>query len=130
MSDIIRDVDESIKQEKLARLWKEYGPTLVVSAIALIVLTAVFSGWNAWQDSKNREVTNAMIVALAAPEPSDALIEVANKYPGRLSGLNYLNAGNVAFESGNKDKALESYKALADGEDATEIFQDLGQMCL
>lgn len=128
MSDIIRDVDESLKKDKLHALWEEYGPTLIISAIALIILTAVFAGWNSWQDSKDRAATEALIIALADSNPNEALTKVANDYSGRLSGLAYLNAGNVAFADGETEQALKSYKALADESDAAEIFQDLGNI--
>ena len=128
MSDMMRDVDESLKQDKLHALWQEYGPTLIISAIALIILTAAFAGWNSWQDSKNRAATEVMIIAMADSNPNVALTKVANEYPDRLSGLAYLNAGNAAFADGDREKALQSYKALADESDAPEIFQDLGNI--
>ncbi len=128
MSDIIRDVNDSIKKDKLDALWKEYGPTLIFSAIALIVLTAAFSGWNAWQDSKNRQATEAMIIAMADVNPTQALTEVATEYSDRLAGLAYLNAGNIAFANDEKEKALQSYKALTDESDAPELFKDLGNI--
>lgn len=128
MSDMIRDVDESLKKDRLHALWEEYGPTLIFSAIALVVMTALFSGWNAWQDSKNRMATEAVFSASASGNPSEKFAEVAGEYPDRLSGLSYLNAANAAFEAGETERALQNYKLLADEADADKVFKDLAQI--
>jgi hypothetical protein len=49
MSDILREVDEAMRVEKMTRLWAEHGNTVIAAIVALILGTALSSGWNAWQ---------------------------------------------------------------------------------
>ena len=55
MSDMIRDVDESLKQDRLHALWKEYGPTLITAAILLVLVTAIMAGYRGWKENKLEE---------------------------------------------------------------------------
>lgn len=46
MTDIFREVDEEVRREQFARLWKRYGGWLIAAAV---VIVAGVAGWRAYQ---------------------------------------------------------------------------------
>ena len=45
MADIFAEVDEELKQERLEKLWKEYGGIFISCIAAIILGTAANSGY-------------------------------------------------------------------------------------
>ena len=52
MSDIIREVDEELRRERMMKLWERYG--IYVVAVAVLVVVAV-GGWRVWEWYSTRE---------------------------------------------------------------------------
>jgi hypothetical protein len=48
---LIREVDEDLRRERLAQLWKRYGSWLISAAVALVLVVAGFEGWRSYQRS-------------------------------------------------------------------------------
>ena len=117
MSDMIRDVDESLKQDRLHALWSEYGSTLITAAVLLVLVTAIMAGYRTWKEGQLAEDTTAYMQASEAKDRAAALAEVAPDLSDGLQSLAYLNAGSAYFEQGNTELALENYKELAEAGD-------------
>lgn len=114
MSDMIRDVDESLKQDRLHALWKEYGSTIITAAILLVLVTAIMAGYRGWKENKLEEDTALYLQAADSENSAEALADLAPDLSGGLQSLAYLNAGGEFFVSGNMDKARENYQLLAE----------------
>ena len=56
MSDIFTEVDEDVRREELAQLWKKYGHYLFVLACLVLAAVAAWVFWDKWQDSKADEL--------------------------------------------------------------------------
>ena len=41
MSDIFREVDEALQRDKAEKFWKEYGNTLLMALVLLVIGTAI-----------------------------------------------------------------------------------------
>ena len=114
MSDMIRDVDESLKQDRLHALWEEYGSTIITAAILLVLVTAIMAGYRGWKENKLEEDTALYLQAADSENSAEALADLAPDLSGGLQSLAYLNAGGEFFVSGNMDKARENYQLLAE----------------
>lgn len=57
MSDIFREVDEEIRKEDYAALWKRYGPLVIGAAVLLVLAVAGFQGWKAYQRDQALEAS-------------------------------------------------------------------------
>ena len=72
MSDIFREVDEELRQDKLTALWKKYGNVILGAAVLIVAVTA---GVTLWKDRQHRAqeasseayVTAAALLAAAVP---------------------------------------------------------------
>jgi hypothetical protein len=56
MSDIIREVDEELRRERIEKLWQRYGGYIVGAAILLVLVVA---GWRGWDWYAAREAAKA-----------------------------------------------------------------------
>ncbi|MDC3079900.1 tetratricopeptide repeat protein [Rhodospirillaceae bacterium] len=59
MSDIFQEIDEDLRQDKVARLWKVYGKYLVALAVFIILVIASFR-FIEHKNEKNREQTSEL----------------------------------------------------------------------
>lgn len=54
LSDIFREIEEELRRDSLAQLWKKYGNYVIGLAVLVVVATAAIVGWRTYQD-KQRE---------------------------------------------------------------------------
>ena len=55
MSDIFSEVDEEVRREQLAKLWKQYGNYVVAAVCVVIAAVAAWRGYDYWQNRKASE---------------------------------------------------------------------------
>ena len=56
MSDIIREVDEELRRERIEKLWQRYGVYIVAAAFLIVLAVA---GWRAWDWYEIREAAKS-----------------------------------------------------------------------
>ncbi|EFO29604.1 putative TPR repeat-containing protein [Roseibium sp. TrichSKD4] len=114
MSDIFREVDEDIRQEKYRRLWDRFGPWVIVVAVLIVVGTGGYRGWQYWQETQAQEAGDKFMAAVelsesanieGAIEALDALGEAGGGYP-QLAKL------RVATEHIKADRKIEALEAF------------------
>jgi hypothetical protein len=84
VSDIFREVDEEIRKERYATLWKKYGAYVIAAAVVLVLAVAGYQGWQQWQRSQ------------------------------ALSASDSYNAAVTQLEQGNTEQGLQQLGELAD----------------
>ncbi|MBK8008648.1 MAG: tetratricopeptide repeat protein [Rhizobiales bacterium] len=84
MSDIIREVDEELRRERLANIWKNYGGYIALGAFVIVAATA---GWRGYEYYAGQQ-------AAAASE-------------------RYVAAQKLAADASKTDEALAAFKAIA-----------------
>ncbi|WP_417684099.1 tetratricopeptide repeat protein [Roseibium sp.] len=72
MSDIFREVDEDIRQEKYRRLWDRFGPWLIAVAVLIVVGTGGYRGWLHWQETKSQAAGDTFFDAVRLSEAGDS----------------------------------------------------------
>ncbi len=130
MADIFQDVDEALKQERMAKFWKENGPFIIGAAILTIVLTAGVNGYRAWNTSQNQQNTALLLQAAESQNPVDALEKAsADLRPGQR-GVALLTAANEALDADDMDKAEELYQKLAMDTSVPDLIRDFAAIKL
>jgi hypothetical protein len=133
MSDIIREVDEELRRERLQKLWERYG-IYVVSAALLIVFGV--AGWRGWEWYASREAAKAgarFETALELAEgnkraEADELLAALTK--DAPAGYGLLARFRAAAELAQHDKAAGSaaYDALANDPSVEPTLRDLAKV--
>ncbi len=133
MSDIFREVDDEVRQQKLEALWKKYG-TLLVTCIVLIVIAV--GAWRFYQYKQEQ-------IAEQASEKYEAALELikANKsQEAELAFAKVISEGTPAYkvlaqlrnasELSKRDAAgaIKLYDGLAADNSIHKMLQDLAKV--
>ena len=113
MSDLFIEVDEALKQERLEKLWKEYGG-LLLSFLAMIILgTAANAGYHSWVKHRNYKQTNLYLDVVTKEDvTADSLLALLPDMTDGMKAVVSMRAAGIALENGNTDKALGIYKNI------------------
>lgn len=55
MVDLLREVDEALRADRAANLWRQYRKTVLTIAAAIVLGTAAHSGWQHYREAKGGE---------------------------------------------------------------------------
>ncbi len=130
MADIFHEVDEEVRREQLAQLWKRYG-TLIIAACFLIV--AGVGGWRAYEYLQSKKAGETGIafeqaVTLAgAGKHKEAEAAFAKIAASGTSGYRVLARLRAAAELAQTDKnaAVKAYDAIAADKSLGPVIGDL-----
>lgn len=133
MSDIFREIDEEVRRDKAAAVWKKYGNVFI--AIAVLVVLGV-AGWQFWQqqERKKAEAVGARFEAAMrasrdgnASEAETILTELSANAP---AGYRQLSRFRLAAEAGKRDAAAgaAAFDALANDGSLDPYYRDLARL--
>ena len=123
--DIIQEVEESLKQEKLETLWKEYGSYLIAAVVLTVLLTGLFSGWNSWNSKANMAQTAVLIKALDSENKASDLQQAAIGLRPGQKVIARMSAAGILMDEGKKEEALMQYQEIAADREIEKVFRDL-----
>lgn len=125
MSDLLREVDDAMRVERLTKLWNEHKSTIIVGCAALILGTAASTAYQSWTKHKKIETTNEIITASDASDPLEALTKAAEADRSNYKSLVAMTAAAKAMELKRYADALELYKQVEADRSAPALFRDL-----
>jgi hypothetical protein len=128
MSDIFREVDEALQQEKLAKVWKNYGPVIVIAIIVMIVATAAGTAYKTWNSSENRKETGELITAAEDKDAAAALEKAAADTRDGHKAVALMNAAAKHAEKKEFAKAAAMYDDLSRDGSAPSELRDLANI--
>lgn len=113
MSDIFNEVEEDLRRDRAARLWKKYGNYVLAAAVAIVAATA---GWTWWTDHLRRRALaegDRFFAALAQMDPAQPA-PALEKFStiGREAKSGYRMVA-LMHEAGLKARAGDTEGALA-----------------
>ena len=118
MSDILRQVDEDLRKEKLSDLFKKYGLYVILALVIIIGSVIGYQVMVSIDKSKNEKLIETYIKATNSKNISeqhsllDELINADNNY---ISSIAELKIANLKIENGNiKDGILDLEKLTED----------------
>ncbi|ADZ70843.1 tetratricopeptide repeat protein [Polymorphum gilvum] len=133
MSDIFREVDEDIRQEKYRRLWDRFGLWIIVLAVVIVAGTGGYRGWSYWQQTKAREAGDMFLRAVALAESGQHL--EAQELFGRLETatggypvLARLRGATDLAVAGNPEEAIARFDAIAADRSVDSLMRDLASL--
>jgi hypothetical protein len=130
MADMFIEVEEAMKQERLEKLWQNYGGYLIGFIVLSILGTAGFSGYKSWDQGVRTTQTTQFIDAQQQEYPAQALLDLAPSFRPGLSTIAQLQAAGTMLEGGIEDEALSIYDNVAKDESAPVEFRELARFTL
>jgi hypothetical protein len=121
VSDIFREVEEEVRRERFAKLWKSYGDYLI-AAIAILVIGV--AGYKLWQyyDQKQRvkasneyEAAEQLVAAQSYDKAAAAFGKLSQSAPSGYTTLARMQEADALLAAGKNAQALSIYKKIATG---------------
>src|SRR3712207_2673943 len=72
MTDLFREVDEALREDRAKAIWTRYGRLIVGLAALLVLGTATYVYWQNYRVARDVELSGALAVALAQAEANPA----------------------------------------------------------
>ena len=124
MSDIFREVEEEVRQERLQKWWKTYGNYVVAGVSVLVIVVA---GWKLWEryDQQQRlkmSVQFESAAQISAAGQNDLAAQeyarIAKKAPSGYALVAQLTEADELLASGRTGDAVALYLKIADKDKA------------
>ncbi len=133
MADIFREIEEEVRRDKAAELWKKYG--WVVTTLAVLIVLGV-GGWQFWQH-RQQEAAAAVGARLEAAlkssrdgnsaQAESILKELAGSAP---AGYREIARFRLASETAKADPAAgaAAFDAIANDGAVDQLYRDLARL--
>lgn len=130
MSDILQEVDEALKQDKMVKLWQNYGRYIIAALVLVVLMTAAKSGYEYHHRSTSERATTALISILNNDNAykQAALSDFIKTSKGGSLIVAQLELAGAQLDDGEKDAALATFNALAENSKAPAYFQDFAKL--
>ncbi|MEX0954438.1 MAG: tetratricopeptide repeat protein [Rhizobiaceae bacterium] len=136
MSDdsFIREVNEELRQDQAKALWKRYGPIVIGAAVAVVLATAAWVGYEYWVQSRANASGDRFSAALDMAEQGQsdealaAFEELEAEGYGAYPVLARLRAATVLAGQGDLDGAVSEFDAVAADGSVPAAIRDMARL--
>ena len=128
MSDILRQIDEDLRKERLSNLWKKYG---IYSTLFVIIIILIVIGYQvivSMNQANNEKLLEKYINATNSETINQQLSlfeELTHSNNNFLSSLAKLRTLNLQIENGSSEIALVELEKLIKNKNNDQIISDL-----
>jgi hypothetical protein len=134
VADIFQEVDEEIRRDRFADLWKRYGAFVIAACIAVVVGTGGRVAYREWREASRLELAERYRAAAELAqknqpaEAAKAFAAIAEDAPGGYGVLARLREAAAHAEAGDRAAALAAYDRLAADSSAEKVYRDLARL--
>lgn len=136
MSDdsFFREVDQELRQDQAKALWENYGTLIIATAIAVVVATAAWVGWDYWTQSRANSSGDAYSQALTlaregrSDEAKVALAQLEADGYGAYPVLAHMRGATVLAEAGDAAGAVAAFDQVAADRAVTVSIRDMARL--
>ena len=131
---LIREVDESLRQEKLERLWKDYSSTIILAAIGIVLAVIGWQYYSTWEENRAGEMGKKYQAALEDlgsnknDEAEKTLKDLIKGSTGGYRTLSKLRLAALEAQRGKKDEAVKLYDDLAADTQNSGLMRDFARV--
>lgn len=121
MADIFREVEEDVRRERYAQLWKKYGDYIVAVAAVIVIGICAYELWQRYQASERTKASDQFIEATVAADPgqaADMFARLATNAPDGYAQLAKMDEAGALLAAGQRDHAIAIYKNIAANPDS------------
>ena len=118
---LLREIDEELRQEQYAKLWKRYGNHLIGAALALVLAVAGYQGWRTYDVNNRMELGERFAAAQEMAKSGEtaaaaaAFAALADDAGSGYELLARLRTAAARAETGDKSGAITIYRQLRRG---------------
>ena len=134
MSDIFREVDEEIRQENYARLWKRYGSYAIGFAVLLVAAVAGYQIWQGYDLQRRTELSDryAVVTDQILEDQDDAaqatLAEIADPSDSGYGTLAAFTRAQLLADAGSTAEATAIWDRIAAQSPSGDSFRAIATL--
>lgn len=119
MTDIFHEVEEDLRREQAKKLWRRFGPYVLIVAVLIVVATAGWRGWLWFREQQAAASGDRFAAALQLAddgkkdEALKALQDISVSGSGGYPILAQFRAAAEMAGSGKADDAVKAFDAIA-----------------
>ena len=128
MSDILRQVDEDLRKDRLLKIWKLYGIYIVSVILIGLISLAGYQYYLSNTYSKNEAIVAKYIDAINSKDLNSSinqLSELDNSDNSYIKGLSQLKRAEIYVSLDQKDQALKLLQEISVDSSLDQIIKDL-----
>jgi hypothetical protein len=131
---LLKEIDDELRDERLAKLWRRYGNWLIGAALAVVAAAGGHQGWKSYQASQREQasVRYAAAVRIAAEANAagaeKAFAEIAASAPSGYAMLARFREAQLAAKQGDAARAADLYRRLGADGSLDRAYRDLAQL--
>ncbi|MEQ9487550.1 MAG: tetratricopeptide repeat protein [Alphaproteobacteria bacterium] len=136
MAEILREIDEELRQDQLKVIWRKHGTAIVAVVLAVVIAIGGFQGWKYWEAKKRQEDATAYAIALDIAAEGDAngavnqLTTSAEDASDGYKLLMHFQAAALKAEEGDAEGAIADYEKIAATAGIDDVYRDLATVLL
>jgi hypothetical protein len=128
VADIFKEVDEELRRDHAAKVWKKYGHFIIGAAVALVAATAGYQIWTWWDVKQRTELSRTYAAAMTLFEQGrtedaaaafGAMAEAGDGY----AMLAAFNEARLLAVAGDTAAAIRAWDRLAASSSAGPAFR-------
>ncbi|MAH78714.1 MAG: hypothetical protein CBE14_003175 [Rickettsiales bacterium TMED254] len=116
--EFIREVDEELKEEKAAKLWKKVGPYVISFAVGIVLFTSGIVGWNNYTEMSRQQLGDDFSAAVELIKDDDfdsaliALEEITDKSSDGYVTMAKMKQASILIDKKQIEEGLDIYSDL------------------
>ena len=130
MTDLFQEIEEELKRDRAALLWKKYGRYVIGAAAGIVLATLAYQAWLKWDFSQRVDQSDRFAQALEQFDTKGAeaslglLAELADP-DGGYGTLAAFERARLLAEVGDSAGAIEIWDQLSANEESGPAYQSL-----
>ncbi|MBX8784917.1 tetratricopeptide repeat protein [Pseudochrobactrum sp. Wa41.01b-1] len=130
----IREVNEELRSEQVRAVWRRFGPVLIGGAVAVVIGTAGYVGYEYWRESKAAVSGDQFLTALdlagekKTDEALSALKKLETEGAGSYPVLAQLRTATLLEQKKDMAGAVTAFDAVAADSKAPVALRDVAKL--
>lgn len=130
----IREVNEELRSEQVRAVWRRFGPVLIGGAVAVVIGTAGYVGYEYWRESKAAVSGDQFLTALdlagekKTDEALSALKKLETEGAGSYPVLAQLRSATLLEQKKDMAGAVTAFDAVAADSKAPVALRDVAKL--
>ena len=127
MADIFHEVEEDLRRDQAAAIWKKYGNLIIGAALVLVLAVAAHWGWKEYSTRKQLQASADFLSAASTADVAQREAALAKVVAdgGSYGVLARFRLAETAVQSGDKAKARGILTEIANDPGADKPLRDL-----
>jgi hypothetical protein len=127
---IFREIDDELRHEHYAKLWKRHGKLVITLAVFLVAGVAGYKGWQSYDINTRRGEGESFAAVMAAAAKTKAnsvaaFAKLAGEDSGGYALLSRLQEAAAKAKAGDAGGAAEIYRKIAGDSGVDVVYRDL-----